>query len=189
MAQVIAVRSATYLAEQHCQFREEFDGNDFCATHLLARVNSDAAGCVRIRFFAHFAKIERLAVRSEYRNSKTAYALARRAVEHCKAKGYRTIYGHSRLDLVRFWRCFGFKERADRPDFSFANVQYRELILQIESGVSQVSLDSSPIVLIRPEGAWDVPGPLDPSTSASGRSVREMMARDMRTVGRKNVLA
>jgi len=51
MMQVFAVRSSTYLSEQLCLYNEEFDGNDFCATHLLGLVDGDAAGCARIRYF------------------------------------------------------------------------------------------------------------------------------------------
>src|SRR6185312_11813307 len=35
LMRVITVRSAVYISEQECPYLEEFDGNDFCATHLL----------------------------------------------------------------------------------------------------------------------------------------------------------
>ncbi len=182
LAQVWSIRSATYLAEQYCFYREEFDGNDLTATHLLGAIDGDPAGCVRIRFFADFAKIERLAVRVEYRNSKLAFALARRAVEHCRRKGYRTIYGHSRLDLVRFWRAFGFRERSQRSEFAFANVKYKELILELPPSRDAISLDDDPMVLIRPEGDWDRPGPLDLSESEQDVARKAMLANRTRTV-------
>jgi predicted GNAT family N-acyltransferase len=181
MFKVLSIRSATYLAEQFCYFSEEFDGNDFCATHFLGHVDGDPAGCVRVRFFAGFAKIERLAVRSEYRNSKLAFALARRAVDHCRMKGYRTIYGHSRSDLVRFWRVFGFREM-DRDDFSFANIKYKELVLHAEPIAASVDLDSGPMVIIRPEGAWDRPGPLDISASERDPRRKTLISEKLRTV-------
>ena len=181
MFKVLAMRSATYLAEQFCYFNEEFDGNDFCATHFLGHIDGDPAGCVRIRFFGDFAKIERLAVRSEYRNSKLAFALARRAVEHCRMKGYRTIYGHSRLDLVRFWRVFGFREM-ESDAFSFANIQYRELVLHTAPIPGAIGLDSGPMVIIRPEAAWDRPGPLDISASEDDPRRHALIAETLRTV-------
>lgn len=189
MAQVMSVRSATYLSEQFCNFSEEFDGNDFCATHLLGLVDGDAAGCIRIRFFADFAKIERLAVRSEYRRSKLSFELARAAIRHCEHKGYLRLYGHSRIDLVRFWKTFGFRERTDRTTFSFANVQYRELLLELEPHEGAITLDASPMVLIRPEGAWDKPGPLDISTSALDPKRRAMIAARTRTVAGLDIVA
>lgn len=182
MAQVMSIRSATYMAEQFCHYSEEFDGNDFCATHMLGTVADDAAGCIRIRFFADFAKVERLAVRSEYRNSRLAFELVRAAIRHCELKGYRRLYGHSRSDLVRFWRIFGFRERADRGTFSFANVEYLELVLDIERNEHAITLDDLPMVIIRPEGAWDQPGPLDRSPSETSPRRRVMMEARTRTL-------
>ena len=39
MMQVFSIRAATYLAEQFCLYEEEFDGNDFCATHFLGSID------------------------------------------------------------------------------------------------------------------------------------------------------
>lgn len=189
MCKVFAVRSATYIAEQLCLYREEFDGNDFCATHLLGYVGSDPAGCIRIRYFATFAKIERLAVRVEYRNSRLAFELARRAIDHCRAKGFTRIYGHSRVDLLRFWKMFGFRPREDRPDLSFANIKYKELVLDCARSEQAITLDTDPMVIIRPEGNWDQLGPLDLSECEDDLNRKQMIAARMKTVSGQNVLA
>src|SRR4030095_7600217 len=54
---VMTIRSAVYMAEQECPYEEEFDGNDFSATHLIGYVGNEPAGCLRVRYFADFAKI------------------------------------------------------------------------------------------------------------------------------------
>jgi predicted GNAT family N-acyltransferase len=186
--QMAVVRAATYVAEQYCLYEEEFDGNDLCSTHFLGMINGDAAGCIRVRFFAGFAKIERLAVRSEYRKSRLAYQLVRAAIEHCKRKGYRTLYGHSRLDLVRFWSVFGFRVRDDRPGFDFADVRYIEMVAHIDMIPDAISLDNDPMMLIRPEGAWDEPGPFDRCQKrALDRS--HLIAQSTRTVGKAKISA
>lgn len=159
--QVFSVRSATYLAEQFCLYSEEFDGNDFCSTHWLGKVNGDAAGCIRARFFGDFAKIERLAVRAEYRNSRLAFHLVRAAIEHCRRKGYKTLFGHSRLDLQRFWQVFGFKPVADRPLIEFANVKYAEMRLDLSDSNDAIRITADPMQILRPEGDWDRPGPFE----------------------------
>ena len=41
MARVIAIRGAIYMAEQRCPFDEEFDGNDFSATHLICNKDGE----------------------------------------------------------------------------------------------------------------------------------------------------
>jgi predicted GNAT family N-acyltransferase len=189
MCKVFAVRSATYIAEQLCLYDEEFDGNDFCATHLLGYIGKDPAGCIRIRYFATFAKIERLAVRIEYRNSRLAFELARKAIEHCRAKGFNKIYGHSRIDLLRFWRMFGFRARTDRPDLSFANIKYKELVLDCEPSEQSITLDSDPMVIIRPEGDWSEPGPLDRSECEQDVNRKSMMAARMKTVSGQQIMA
>ena len=66
---VTAIRSAVYLAEQDCPIEEEFDGNDFVAAHFIGYVGNEPAACLRARFFGDFAKVERLAVRHQFRRS------------------------------------------------------------------------------------------------------------------------
>ena len=179
---VFSVRSATYIAEQFCFYDEEFDGNDFCSTQFLGRVDGDAAGCVRLRFFNGFAKLERLAVRAEYRQSRLAYQLVRAALDHAARKGYARVLGHSRLDLVRFWRVFGFKPIETRPEFSFAGVRYQEIMAELDVHPETISETVEPLVILRPEGAWDVPGPFDLNLSAQDPKRQKLLEERTRTI-------
>lgn len=187
--QVFSVRSATYIAEQFCLYAEEFDGNDFCSTHWLGKIDGDAAGCIRARFFGEFAKIERLAVRAEYRNSRLAYKLVRAAIEHCRKKGYRTLYGHSRLDLQRFWQAFGFKPIDERPPIAFANVQYVEMRLDLAAANDVISLSSDPMKILRPEGDWDRPGPFEAAPLADNSLRQRLLEQRTRTVRKAAIVA
>ncbi|HEX7855877.1 MAG TPA: GNAT family N-acetyltransferase [Sphingobium sp.] len=162
-----SVRSATYVAEQLCPFDEEFDGNDFCATHLIGEIDGEPAGSIRVRFFSDFVKIERLAVRREYRQSRLAFRLVRAALAHASRKGYRRAYGHSRTDLTRFWGIFGFKPLEGRSPFMFSDVEYVELQADLVAAIDSIAIGVDPYVIIRPEGAWDTPGPLDRSALRS----------------------
>ena len=161
MAQIISIRAATYMFEQECPFEEEFDGNDFCATHLIGRINGEPAGCIRIRHFADFVKFERLAVRHEFRTSKLAFRLVRAAMKFAAQKGYKRVYGHSRHDLVRFWMTFGFRPIPGRPKFVFSDVEYVEMEGPIRLRAACVSVGDDPLRIIRPEGDWDKPGILE----------------------------
>ena len=104
---VYSVRSAVYIAEQECPFAEEFDGNDHCATHLIGFINDEPAGCIRIRFFYDFAKIERLAVLKRFRKSALASELVSSGIDLVRRKGFRRIYGTAREGLEGFWARFG----------------------------------------------------------------------------------
>ena len=165
---VFAIRAATYMNEQACPYAEEFDGNDFCAAHIIGEIGGEPAGCIRIRFFGGFAKLERLAVRPEFRKSSLAFRLVRAAIDYVRQKGFIHIYGHARADLVPFWSRFGFRPIAGRPNFSFSDVDYVEMEGPITPAAHPIGLGHTPYELIRPEGAWDRPGPLDPSRIAQG---------------------
>jgi hypothetical protein len=82
---VMTIRSAVYLSEQECPYGEEFDGNDFSATHLIGYVGDEPAACLRIRYFADFVKMERLAVRREFRKTRLAFKVSLDMTPHPQA--------------------------------------------------------------------------------------------------------
>jgi len=160
---VIAIRSAVYLSEQSCPFDEEFDGNDFACTHLVAYCGRDPVACIRVRYFAEFAKIERLAVCHKYRKSRISFTIVRSAIDLARKKGYSRIYGHAQDRLVKFWSHFGARPIREGQKLVFSDFSYTEMLLETQPLVDQITLDSDPYVLIRPEGEWDRPGILEMS--------------------------
>lgn len=169
MMRVCAIRGATYVAEQECPLDEEFDGNDLMATHLIGYVGDEPAGCMRIRYFAGFAKVERLAVRHEFRSTRLAFRLARAGAELCRTKGCRRLYGHARKDLVKFWKVCGWSPVEDRPVFAFSDESYVEIVRELPAANDPVAIGNDPYVLIRPEGRWHVPGILERSAARGAR--------------------
>jgi predicted GNAT family N-acyltransferase len=163
MARVIAIRGAVYLGEQHCPFEEEFDGNDFSATHLICHKQGEPVGCMRIRYFADFAKLERLAVRNESRNVGLAGKIVDTAIELCRKKGYRIMYAHAQTRLLSFWEQRGFRRAGGSRNFVFSDFEYVEVRLDTEKHPQSITLNDDPYVLIRPEGRWDTPGILEKS--------------------------
>jgi len=163
LARVVALRAAVYMAEQACPYEEEFDGNDLSATHLIGYVGDEPAGCLRIRFFADFAKIERLAVRAEYRNTRMAFALVRAGIELARVKGYRRLYGHAQKRLVGFWSRFGFRVFEGAQELVFSDFDYVEMLLEAEPHPEAIGIGVDPYVIIRPEGRWHKAGALDRS--------------------------
>jgi predicted GNAT family N-acyltransferase len=162
---VASVRSAVYLGEQECPYEEEYDGNDFTAVHLIGYAGDEPAGCIRIRHFADFAKVERLAVRREFRNTRLSFMLVKAAFELCRVKGYRRIYGHAQRRLLDFWSRFGAVPFAGGKEFAFSDFDYVEVMLEIEPHPDAIRLGTDPFVIIRPEGRWHEPGILERSSS------------------------
>lgn len=163
LARIISIRSAVYISEQDCPYDEEFDGNDISSTHLIGYVGNEPAGCLRLRYFGSFAKVERLAVRHEFRHTRLAFLIVRAGIDLCRKKGFRMLYGHSRKDLVRFWRMFGFRPIEGRPEFNFSDVAYIEISLSVTPDPDAVAIGADPYLIIRPEGQWHKPGILEQS--------------------------
>ena len=170
LMRVAAIRNSVYIGEQECPFHEEYDGNDLSATHLLAYIGDEPVGCLRLRFFADFAKFERMAIRKEYRKSHAAIQLARAGFKFCQKKGYQRVYGHIQERLVGFWSRFGFRVMENSRRFVFSDFEYIEIVADIERDPDAVSLEADPYVLIRPEGRWHVPGILESSASRAATS-------------------
>ncbi len=163
MMRVMSIRSAVYVAEQDCPYLEEFDGNDFSATHLLGYVDDEPAGCLRVRYFAGFAKLERLAVRHEYRHRTVATGIVRAGIEFCRMKGYERLYAHAQKRLVGFWMQFGFKVPEGARELVFSDFDYVEMTLDVVRHPMAIAIGTDPYEIIRPEGKWHLPGVLEQS--------------------------
>ena len=165
LSRVIAIRSAVYIGEQECPYEEEYDGNDLAATHLIAYVGDEPAGCLRLRFFADFAKVERLAVRKEFRKTRAAFQLVQAGLKLCQKKGYRRAYGHSQVRLANFWGRFGFHTFEGGKSFVFSDFDYVEMVADLATDADSIAIGSDPYAIIRPEGRWHEPGILERSAS------------------------
>src|SRR5262249_46867737 len=162
---VTAIRSAVYLAEQDCPIEEEFDGNDLVAAHFIGFVGNEPAGCLRVRFFGEFAKVERLAVGPQFRCPRGSFKIVHASVESVKREGIRNVCGPAQDPPVDFWAHFGAKPLGHNRKITFSDFSYTEMVLEIEPGPDAITLDSDPYVIIRPEGDWDRPGVLDISAA------------------------
>ena len=161
MAKVMAIRAAVFMMEQQCPYNEEFDGNDYAGAQMLGLVNGEPAAVLRIRYFAEFVKIERLAVLPRFRRTLIAKAIIEHAIEICRRKGYRKMYGHAQTRLVPLWERFGFRPMNKNSKLVFSDHEYVEIVGEITPHSSPLTPESDPMVLIRPEGQWDKPGVLD----------------------------
>src|ERR1700730_4488050 len=149
---VTAIRAAVYLAEQDCPIEEEFDGNDLVAAHFIGFVGSEPAACLRGLCFGEFAKVERLAVRHQYRRSRVSFRLVQASVDYIKRKGFRKIYGQAQDRLGDFWAHLRAKPLGHNRKITFSDFSYTEMVLDIEPSADAITLESDPYVIIRPEG-------------------------------------
>jgi predicted GNAT family N-acyltransferase len=167
LMRVFALRTLVFMGEQSCPYDEEFDGNDFtAATHLLAEIDGEPAASLRLRWFADFVKFERVLVKFEHRGGQSDIArqLVGAGVELAARRGYRTALAYAQARLGPFWGRMGFRARRGRTQFVFSDHDYVEFERTLDPHAEALSIDADPFVLMRPDGAWDVPGVLDRST-------------------------
>ena len=157
----LALRAIAYIGEQDIPFREDVDGNDFSCTHLLAYRGDEPIGCIRIRYNGAFVKLERLAVRPQYRKSRAAFCLIRGAIDFCRYKGFTRFYGQTAAKVSAIWTHFGFVLR-DGPTVQYlTGEQYIEGDLTVDPLPDALTPHSGGHVLVRPEGQWHCPGALE----------------------------
>ncbi|MBX3491812.1 MAG: GNAT family N-acetyltransferase [Parvibaculum sp.] len=168
LMRVVAIRAVVFMAEQKCPYEEEFDGNDYAgSTHLLAEMSGEPVATIRLRFFAGFGHVGRLAVMPQMRGFGTARTIVEEALRLCAEKGYGSLYAQAQKRLVPFWRQFGFEpmDRRAAP-LVWSDHEYVEMCCQLAPRVAALDMKASdPLVLLRPEGAWAAPGILELSAA------------------------
>ncbi|PHS21051.1 MAG: GNAT family N-acetyltransferase [Robiginitomaculum sp.] len=172
---VFSVRTLVYIGEQACPYEEEYDGNDFTgASHIIAYVNGEPVGVLRLRWFAMFVKFERAAVIKEYRKFGVIKEIMNFSFMYSKKRGYRKIIIHAQSQLRRYWRRFGFTERQGRAEFSYSDYDYVEMEKVITPSNEAINMNTNPMRLNRPDGEWDKGGVLDLSVARSKKPLEKV---------------
>jgi predicted GNAT family N-acyltransferase len=100
-----AVRTPVFIEEQNVAPDFEWDELDATAVHLLATLNSEPIGCLRI---IDFHKIGRMAVLKAFRESGLGAALLQEAVNICKSQGSKSVYLSAQTHAIEFYKKAGF---------------------------------------------------------------------------------
>ncbi|KCZ86880.1 GNAT family N-acetyltransferase [Hyphomonas jannaschiana] len=161
---VAAIRAAVFMSEQACPYEEEYDGNDLCSTHFLLFDGAEPVGTLRVRWFADFAKLERIALLPRERGRMGLRVLLAEMFELVARKGYRRMLGQIQARLWPVWsRTFNCRLLPGRAPFWFSDYEYREIEIFVPEHPAALPMEADPYMIIRPEGAWDTPGVLDAS--------------------------
>jgi GNAT superfamily N-acetyltransferase len=111
--QAFAVRAACFIGEQDVPYSEEFDGQDFGATHLLAYLGNEPVGALRVRWFQSFAMPERLAVMQRFRGHEIGRLLLERARDLAESRGCNILYTRVSPDQAAYFEKQGWRRLDD----------------------------------------------------------------------------
>lgn len=153
--EAMSIRAMIYIGEQDYPYAEEFDGGDLAgATHLIARNGGEPVGTCRIRWFADFAKLERVAVKRACRSGQVPRALWRAAAELAARKGYRLMLGHIERSLLPFWaRAAGFEQREGSDSYLLCGREFIEAVAELQAHPDAIGLNSPAALLLASESA------------------------------------
>lgn len=105
----LALRRRVFCDEQHVPLEIERDQYDAAATHVVALVEGNVAGVLRIVFLPEHAKFGRVAVDATYRRRGVARTMMEFAMELARTRGERRFYLISQLDKAGLYEGLGFK--------------------------------------------------------------------------------
>lgn len=154
----MAVRKQVFVKEQGISARKEFDGNDYCAAHIVAYIQKEnrilPIGTMRIRFFADFVKFERMAVTKNFRKTNVSADIMQYAVQYCSEKGYKSVYGMCKEELLPRWQACGYREIEGASRVEQNGMELIPICLKLPEADQVIKMTSNPSLLTALEGQW-----------------------------------
>jgi len=104
----LALRRDVFILEQHVPAEEEFDAYDLTATHVVAILDGDVVGALRILFLDEHVKIGRVVVSRTARGRGIASAMMRYAMDLARSRGETRFYLTAQTDKLALYEKLGF---------------------------------------------------------------------------------
>ncbi len=126
-----SIRKTVFQIEQKVSLELEFDGQDETAKHLLAYLNNQPVGTLRIRKLdQQTAKIERLAVLKPVRGQGIGTKLTKVALEIMKQQNHQQVIIHAQEYIQELYQKLGFEPIGNT--FEEAGITHIKMIKKLE---------------------------------------------------------
>ncbi|MEQ9483496.1 GNAT family N-acetyltransferase [Coleofasciculus sp. F4-SAH-05] len=133
-AAIQGVRRSVFHIEQGVDPALDLDGKDETADHILAYVENQAVGTVRVRYLDHqTAKIERLAVLSDFRGRGIGNTLMEEALNMAANQQINTVVIHAQDYVKSLYLKLGFVPEGER--FDEAGISHVKMIKSLNSSI------------------------------------------------------
>ena len=120
------IRKIVFVQGQNVAEELENDGLDGESRHYLISVNDVAAGTARVRYVAAKAKIERVAILSEYQGRGLGRQLMQFIIEDIQAANIAKIIAlSSQVYAIPFYESLGFAVCSD--EYMDANIPHKDM--------------------------------------------------------------
>jgi predicted GNAT family N-acyltransferase len=108
LRRAFAVRAMVFCDEQGIPYDLEHDENDRTALHVLGELDGEPAAAGRMRFIGDTAKLERLAVRKNFRGRGFGRMLTDYMIATAALRGCAKCKMHAQAYLKDFYAAHGF---------------------------------------------------------------------------------
>lgn len=153
-AQAMNLRREIFVGECKLDEHVEFDGNDYCSTHILALDGNKPIGTMRIRYFSDFVKMERMCVLKDYRKTDVAEQIMQKGMLFVAQKGYDKVYGICKKELLSRWKKDGFEVIPDAPCIEQKDYSLIPVWCKLQKPSSFITMQTSAEILNAKEGEW-----------------------------------
>lgn len=125
-----ALRRAVFIEEQNVPEDLEWDGRDGEAVHMLARLDGQAVGTLRMFLTPPTAKIGRVCVLQPLRGTGVGRALMQAALGLLRdERGIVEAKLGAQMQVLEFYRGLGFE--AHGPIYDDAGIPHRDMTLRL----------------------------------------------------------
>lgn len=128
LIKAFTVRAIVFIGEQNCPYALEIDEYEHSSIHILGEMNGEPMAAARLRFPGSYAKLERIAVRKEWRGRGYGHSLVDYMIEQAKDRGFSTLKMHAQAYLTDFYTSHGFVRYGDL--FQEASIDHYLMIRQ-----------------------------------------------------------
>ena len=120
------IRRRVFIDEQFVPEALEWDEHDAKASHFLAIFDNSAVATARLKTDG---QIGRMAVLKQYRSTGIGSQLLSFVLVTARQKGFKAVYLYAQIQVIDFYRKFGFVEQGE--DFDDAGIMHREMRLSL----------------------------------------------------------
>ena len=120
------MRQEVFVKEQGVAAELEFDGQDKEATHYLAQLAGEVVGTCRLVITDQVAKIERMAIKADWRKQGVGTALLDRVAVEANKEDLSQLVLHSQLRAKDFYLDYGF-EVLSQQTFKEAGIEHLKM--------------------------------------------------------------
>jgi predicted GNAT family N-acyltransferase len=126
---VFKIRKEVFVKGQHVPESMDLDGLDNNSKQVIVLYQNKPIGCARIRFLDGKAKLERIAILSEYQGKGIGMELMNYLVKYCRRNRVNRVVMHSQYHATGFYEKCGFKTKGEK--FMDAGIEHIEMELPV----------------------------------------------------------